>query len=162
MRYILAASAVLAVTGGIALAGAGMGPDAGRGGVFEGFLQEMDTDKNGVVSRAEIEALNAARAAEIDADKDGKISSAEFMAWHDAQRQKRMEKRLAAMDSDGDGAVSVAEFEAASTWRLARLDRDGDGEIEPREMRRRGDHGHGHSHDHDSRLTPPVEEPEAN
>ena len=62
VRYVLAASAVLAVTGGIAFAGSGMGPDDGmRHGfhMFHGFLDEMDADKDGAVSRAEAEATRA-------------------------------------------------------------------------------------------------------
>lgn len=158
IHYVLAASAMLALTGGAALAGAGMGHD---GGNRFGFLQAMDADKDGAVTRAEIEAASAARAAEIDADGNGSISAAELLAWHDAQRQKRMEQRLAAMDSDGDGTVSVAEYEAASNWRLARLDRDGDGKIERHELRR---HGHRHDHRHEwrrDRAGAPIEEPAA-
>lgn len=180
MRHVLAASAILAVSGGVALAGAAMGPEHGRMRGLQGMFQDMDADQDGVVSRAEIEARNAARADEIDADKNGAITAAELLAWHDAQRQKRMEERLAAMDSDGDGTVSVEEFGDASTWRMARFDRNGDGEIEMREMRRHGEryrgtdgdrHGHRHGHGYGPGYgygepsgddpMPPAEEPQA-
>ncbi len=97
---------------------------------FLGFLKQMDADGSGSVTRTEIAAFNAARAAEMDGDKDGQITVAELEAWREAQRVKRLTAQLAAMDSDGDGKVSLAEHEAAATWRLARLDLDGDGKIE--------------------------------
>lgn len=104
----------------------------GHGRHFLGFLKQMDTDGSGSVTRTEIAAFNADRAAEMDGDKDGQITVAELEAWREAQRVKRLTAQLAAMDSDGDGKVSVAEHEAAATWRLARLDHDGDGMIELR------------------------------
>lgn len=116
----------------------------GHGWHFPGFLKEMDADGSGSVTRIEIAAFNAARAAEMDGDKDGQITVAELEAWHDAQRTKRLTARLAAMDSDGDGKVSVAEHEAASTWRLARLDHDGDGKIELEHFGRHGGPGASH------------------
>lgn len=103
-----------------------------------GMLMQMDSDGDGKVTRAEIEAFNAARAAAVDSNQDGEVTVAELEAYREAQRQQRLAAHLAAMDSDGDGKVSVAEFEAASTWRLARLDRDGDGIIEMREPGRHG------------------------
>jgi Ca2+-binding EF-hand superfamily protein len=106
------------------------GDSRGHGRPFLGLLKEMDADGSGSVTRTEIAAFNAARAAEMDADKDGQITVAEVESWREAQRVKRLTEQLAAMDSDGDGKVSLAEHEAAATWRLARLDRDGDGMIE--------------------------------
>ncbi len=126
--------------------GGGHGWGHGDGRPFLGFLEEMDADNNGAVSRAEIDRFSAARAAEIDADQDGQITVDELQAFHDAQRKKRLGEHLAAMDADGDGKVTVAELQAASTWRLARFDRDGDGVIE-----RRGDKRHHGVHQHDHR-----------
>lgn len=153
LRHVLAASAILVATGGIALAGSGMGSGHGMGRGFHQMFEAMDADGDGAATRAEIEALNATRAGEVDADKDGAITASELLAWREAEREKartaRAERQLARMDADGDGAVSTAEFEAARTWRMARFDRNGDGTIEPQEMARRaGMHGHGHGHGH--------------
>lgn len=147
----LAASIVIAaspaMSQGMPGHGGGFGGGHGDGRPFLGFLEEMDADDNGAVSRAEIDTFNTARAAEIDADKDGQVSVDELQAFHDAQRKKRMGEHLAAMDADGDGKVTVAELQAASTWRLARFDRDGDGVIELREAGRH--HGHFRHHGSD-------------
>lgn len=139
--YVVGGISLTALAGSLAFAGAPeMNRWHGGGHGFMGSLHEMDVDANGSVTRAEVDAFAAARAAEIDADKNGEVTVAELEAFREAQRQKRLAERLAAMDSDGDGKVTVAELEAASTWRFARFDRDGDGTIE---LRRMGRHGHG-------------------
>jgi hypothetical protein len=51
-----------------------MGPDGGHGRWGHWMFQEMDANKDGKVTQAEIDAFEAARAAEIDADHDGKIT----------------------------------------------------------------------------------------
>lgn len=103
---------------------------------IERFLKEMDTDGDGALSRAEIEAAQAKRVAEIDADKNGQISIEELKAAHERQRERWMQERLARHDADKDGVVSTEEFERARTWRMSRLDGDGDGVITAREMER--------------------------
>jgi hypothetical protein len=108
------------------------------------FLTQMDADKDGTVTSAEIEAFQAAHAAEIDADKNGTITVDEMIAHEEKMRTQRMADRLKAMDRNGDGNVSVEEYEAARTWRMARLDRNGDGRIEPDEMRFHGGQRHHH------------------
>ena len=110
------------------------GPRAGM--MFDRMQTEMDADKNGTVTRAEIEAFHAARAKEIDANNDGQITAAELQAFRDKQRERRMAEMLKTMDKDGDGKVSVAEFEAAQSWRMARFDRNGDGAIDRMDMMR--------------------------
>ncbi|WP_162913139.1 EF-hand domain-containing protein [Rhodospirillaceae bacterium SYSU D60014] len=115
--------------------------DTRHGHWGERMLLQMDSDKDGTITRAEIDASAAARAAAIDADQDGTITVEEIDAYREKRRAERMAERLARMDRDGDGKVSVEEFEDAQTWRLARFDRNGDGTIERREMRH-GRHGH--------------------
>jgi len=147
--YVVGGVSLTVLVGGLALAAApGFGDGAHGERGFSRFLKDMDADADGSVTRVEIAAFNAKRAAEIDADKDGQVTVAELEAFRDAQRQKRMEEHLAAMDSDGDGKVTVAELEAASTWRIARLDRDGDGMIEQGELGRHRGPGHGHGSGH--------------
>ena len=136
----------LALVGGFAAVSfAGdMGKHEGRHGHWGRMaLTEMDADKDGTVTSAEIKAHEAAEAAEIDADKNGTITVDELIAHHEKMRQQHMADRLKAMDQNGDGNISVDEYEAAHTWRMARLDRNGDGKIEPDEMRFRH-HGERH------------------
>lgn len=142
LGYTLGGVVLTALVGSIAIAAApGGGGDGMPGGGFIRLMEEMDADRNGAISRVEIEAFNAARAAAMDADGNGEVTVAELEDYREAQRQKRMAEHLNAMDSDGDGKVSVAELQAAANWRLARLDRDGDGAIERDEvgLRHHGD-----------------------
>ena len=143
---ILAGAVAVLATGGIAAAYAAQshhGHHWGQGRMhwMESMLMPMDSDKDGSVSRAEIESGAAAKATEIDANKDGNITVDEVVAYREKQRLHRLADEIKAMDSDSDGKVSVAEYEAAQVWRLARLDRDGNGTIDPQElMPRKGPH----------------------
>jgi EF-hand domain pair/EF hand len=111
-----------------------MGPDGGRGHWGRWMFQEMDANHDGKVTQAEVDAFEAARAAEIDANHDGKITADEIQAFREKQRAKREAAMLARMDTNGDGTVSVQEYQAAQTWRLARMDRNGDGTIDEQDM----------------------------
>lgn len=135
----IAALAGVAATAAMADAWRGhwRGHDGSHAGMMFGRMQtEMDADKDGTVTRAEVEAFHAARAKEIDANNDGQITAAELQAFRDKQRERRMAEMLKTMDKDGDGKVSVAEFEAAQSWRTARFDRNGDGAIDRMDMMR--------------------------
>lgn len=159
--YVLGGVSLAVLVGGLAVAAVPGLSDGRFGGGhgdrgFLSFLKDMDADADGSVTRVEIAAFTAQRAAAMDADKDGQVTVAELEAFRDAQRQKRMEEHLAAMDSDGDGKVTVAELEAASTWQIARLDHDGDGMIEQDELGGHRGHGHrfGHGPDRDRQRGP--------
>ena len=138
---ILAGVAAVLVAGGIAAvayaAQSKHGDHRGHGGHMrwmESMLMPMDSDSNGSISRAEIEAGAAAKATEIDANKDGSITAEEVVAYREKQRLQRLADQIKAMDQDGNGTVSVQEYQAAQTWRLARLDDDGNGTIDPKEL----------------------------
>lgn len=75
-------------------------------------LKAADTDGDGVLSRAEIEALAQKRIVSRAAD--------------------RMERRL---DVNGDGKVTLAEVENQRKKEFAALDRNEDGKIDRSEMR---------------------------
>ena len=75
-------------------------------------LKAADTDGDGVLSRAEIEALVQKRIVSRAAD--------------------RMERRL---DVNGDGKVTLAEIENQRKKEFAALDRNDDGKIDRSEMR---------------------------
>jgi EF-hand domain pair/EF hand len=123
-----------------------MGPDGGHGHWGRWMFLEMDANHDGKVTQAEIEAFEAARAAEIDANHDGKITADEIQAFREKERAKREAARLARMDTNGDGTVSVQEYEAAQTWRLARMDRNGDGTIDEQDMHMPDGGGMHHRH----------------
>lgn len=132
------------IVAGLSLAVAG-GAFAGPGHDHGPMTAKLDSDGDGQIKVAEVEADAAKRAAEIDANADGRITAAEVQAHRELQRQARAEKRLARLDADKDGSVSTEEFASSQSQRLAKLDADGDGVISHEEFRagrhdRRGGH----------------------
>lgn len=77
------------------------------------FFDEMDSNHDGVVTRAEMTAVVEQRFAALDTDHDGKISAAE----RQAERDHRRVERFSAMDTDHNGQLSQQELEAARTAR---------------------------------------------
>lgn len=118
------------------LAMGGMG-----GGLFnpENFDQ-IDTDKDGKLSKAEMEAHRAARFAASDTNKDGKLSVDELTAAHGKRAAERAEKgagkMLEHLDKDGDGALSLAEMATPKRGEkmFARIDQDGDDMLSKAEL----------------------------
>ncbi|EJN01640.1 hypothetical protein [Phyllobacterium sp. YR531] len=107
----------------------------------------IDTNDDGVLDQAEF--TNIDRLKEADTDKDGTLSKQEIEAMamkRVVERQaQRMTKRL---DVDGDGVVTIAEVEKQKAKRFALMDRNDDGKIDKSEMRqgRKGHHGHNKHH----------------
>jgi Ca2+-binding EF-hand superfamily protein len=92
--------------------------DDGQHGPREGhrtqvMFQRLDTDRDGRVTREEIDIRVTARFDVLDADGDGLISRDEF-----AQRSLA---RFAKADADGDGAITQQEAaDARRAWRQKR------------------------------------------
>lgn len=136
-RTLLAAALLTALAiPTIVAAGHGPGGHDGDHRGHGGMLAQMDTNRDGQVSRAEADAFHAARLAEMDANADGTIAFEEMQAFHAAQRELRARARFAHLDANGDGNVSVEEMAAMGDERFARMDRNGDGVISADEMRR--------------------------
>jgi Ca2+-binding EF-hand superfamily protein len=171
-RKTILALAALPVLGlGIAAGAAqarGWGDDRMGGGMppmLPGFA-ELDADKDGKVTRAEIDALRAERQKAMDPDGDGFITAAEMKAHAADQARARAEamvdRLFARLDADKDGKLSAAEALSGPMAggrgvdrMFGRVDRDGDGAISQAEydaaaermaegMRRHGERrGHG-------------------
>jgi Ca2+-binding EF-hand superfamily protein len=131
----------LGVVAGVAEA-RGWGEDRMGGGMpqmLPGFA-EMDADKDGKVTRAEIDAIRAERQKAMDPDGDGYVTLEEMKAHAGEQARARAEamvdRMFARLDTDKDGKLSAAE---ALSGPMAggrgvdrmfdRLDRDGDGAL---------------------------------
>lgn len=130
-----------ALIGGAALAAvpaiAG-GGHRGPGGPGPNLLKQFDTNDDGKLTQAEIDAARQARLEPFDADKNGALSLAEYQAlWLDAM-QRAMVRAFQANDLDGDGSVTVVEFQARFADIVEDLDRNGDGELTRDELRRPG------------------------
>lgn len=129
---------------------AGRGPGAG--------IARLDTDGDGRISRAELEAADSRRGRghrgggwlleqfdTIDADGDGHIVRSELRSWQQAQRQqrqaeraRRFQERFDAADADGDGRLSRAEVDAKMprlSASFAWMDEDGDGYLSREDLR---------------------------
>jgi Ca2+-binding EF-hand superfamily protein len=109
-----------------------------------GASDDWDTNSDGVVTRAEAEAAAVERTRKLfdtlDADKNGTLTKQEL----DAAREKRhaamrehADERFKAADTDGDGRLSKAEAETGMPRLAARfddLDADKDGALTPEEL----------------------------
>ncbi|MBU0656972.1 MAG: EF-hand domain-containing protein [Gammaproteobacteria bacterium] len=73
-------------------------------------LLQYDTNQDGIISRAEMEAGKAAEFAKADANANGFLSWDEFNAWNEAKRIAQINTVFAVMDADGNASVSAAEF----------------------------------------------------
>ena len=158
----IAGSLVLVMgTAGIATAhGKGNGDRDARGPMTPEIFAQIDTDSDGKITAAEMEAHRAARFAAADADGDGKLSADEMVAARDARRTARMTDMVTRMDTDGDGLLSAEELAEGANRRgpmdmLERLDTDGDGALSLEELAqardgfgrkggKKGHRGHGH------------------
>lgn len=145
----IVALSTLIVAGFAVSADAQMGRDRGAA-----LWQDADTDNDGRITRAEVEAARAAQFAAADADGDGQLTEAELAASHAASAAERAEaqaaRRISRMDVNGDGTLSIGEI--PSMMRIFdRLDTNGDGAIDADERAQaryhRGEDRKGHRRD---------------
>lgn len=174
---LLAAAAMIAIASSGVIATAQNTPEspsgpAGAAGQtpMSMMFERFDTDGDGAVTRAEIDALRMQAFESADADGDGMLNAEELAAWQDARRAERaaarMRARLDRLDSDGDGLVSAEELAASGppAAMFDRMDADGDGAITLAELneargkwrdrgagRMGGKHGHGRAGHHGDR-----------
>lgn len=90
--HLIYGAVIALMIGGIVPAMAdGHGGDKGKhkGSMFE----KLDTDKDGLVTKAEFLAHAEERFAKMDADGNGSFTKEEAKAHHDAKKEKRKEKR---------------------------------------------------------------------
>ncbi len=131
----LIAAGLMAIGTSHAMAGNGNEARPGKLAVVEA-IKAADTNKDGLISRAEAEA-GLPRAAKhfdrLDTNKDGQISADEFKAGH--HKVKHMHGAKA--DADKDGFITRAEADANAP-RLAKrfdeIDANKDGKISREEM----------------------------
>lgn len=113
-------------------------------------FRKMDADKNGRLTRVEIEqfqklsavaeaqARNRALFTQLDADKSGQVSPAEFAKLVTAPPAANAQPMLARMDGDRDQQISLVEHRTATLANFDRLDTDKDGSVTPAEMKAGG------------------------
>ena len=148
---------VTALCGAPLLAGAQ--PGGGPGKWSKPGLEQLDTDKNGSVSPAELQADVTRHFAQLDTNKDGRVTKQEadaFMtskrAEHQAEHAEHAKQRFAEQDANKDGKLSKQELARMPGDWFERLDLDGDGFVSQDEMKeahetmkeRFGKRGEGH------------------
>jgi Ca2+-binding EF-hand superfamily protein len=116
-------------------------PDADRADrMAQHMLARIDTDKDGKISKAEIDAESAALFKRLDKNADGKIASDEVRHHRWGGKGAGM---LGRMDTDKDGNITKAEFTTAEDQMFQKLDANGDGVISQDEMQAAHRHHHG-------------------
>ncbi|ATF19100.1 EF-hand domain-containing protein [Phaeobacter gallaeciensis] len=144
---VIAVGAVIGATGAIAKPGFG-----GKGGFGPRMsFEEMDTNGDGQVTKAEMKGLREARFATADANGDGKLTLAEMEAAAQARAKTRAAAMLERMDADKDGALSLDELPKPrrAGKMFDRVDANDDGAISKEEFESarakfRGRFGGGH------------------
>lgn len=111
---------------------------------------KMDADKDGVLTRGEVEAFQrAATVAEagtraralfgrLDSDKNGQLSFAEFARSQGAPPQVNGQPFLSQLDANKDGRISLVEHRAGKLRNFDNIDSDKDGTVTAAEMRAAG------------------------
>ena len=144
MKYVLILAALglgsaAVIAGGDALAHPQGGSHAER-------LKAADTNGDGMISRAEAQALPrlAERFDTIDKNGDGQLTRDELRF---ARGQAMRAGLVRHLDKDGDGKVSKAEALAAAEERFNRADANHDGFLTGEELQAARHHGrHGKQH----------------
>ena len=164
---LVSALAVALGAGAVMAKGWGEGRMGGHGdmsGMMPAFAT-LDTDGDGKITRAELDARKADRQKAMDPDGDGFITLDEMKAHAAEQARTRAEamvdRMFARLDTDKDGKLSAAEAlsgpmggQRGAERMFDRLDRDGDDAISAEEyarmterMQGRGEgRGHGQRH----------------
>ncbi|MBN9408796.1 MAG: hypothetical protein J0H69_06550 [Burkholderiales bacterium] len=161
----LAAAAMAALLSACASGGApAAGPAAPAGGHGQtAFMGSYDANRDGVVTRAEYDAIRLQRFRDADTNKDGVLSEAEYVAefegrlkrqYFDQGRQpdaayensiKQAKVRYAIVNRARDGRFTRAEDEAIADKTFKAADTNGDGRVDsndpprPREARNDAD-----------------------
>jgi Ca2+-binding EF-hand superfamily protein len=99
------------------------------------MLERFDTNKDGQITREEVEAARKAHFASFDTDKDGALSQGEFRSMM-AERLDEMAKRgFERMDSNKNGKIEPGEQRHSPARRIGRLDGNWDGVVTAEELR---------------------------
>lgn len=113
-------------------------------------FRKMDADKNGQLTRIEIEQFQRIQAvaqaqarnrqlfARLDTDKNGQVGPAEFAKLTQAPPASNAQPILTRMDSNRDSQVSMIEHRTATLANFDRLDTDKDGIVSASEMKAGG------------------------
>ncbi|HJL66989.1 MAG: EF-hand domain-containing protein [Rhodospirillales bacterium] len=114
--------------------GKGMG---GPFGMADKVFDKFDVDKNGTITKTEIDGVRKNELAKNDANKDGKLSLNEFQTLWTGLMRERMVDHFQRLDSDGDAVVTEEEIAKPMDRIMSFMDRNNDGSITKDELQRK-------------------------
>jgi Ca2+-binding EF-hand superfamily protein len=113
-------------------------------------FRKMDADKNGQLTRTEIEqyqtqqlaaqarARNKSLFGQLDTDKNGQLSQAEFSKIATPAPAANAQPMMTRMDGNRDSQISITEHRTATLANFDRVDSDKDGVVTAAEMKSGG------------------------
>jgi Ca2+-binding EF-hand superfamily protein len=88
--------------------------------------KRLDRNNSGAVTFAEFVRASDERLARMDKNGDGAIGRDEFMAYHEAEARRRVDRIFAALDRKGTGRIAAADLKGAEAQRLLVCDANKD------------------------------------
>jgi Ca2+-binding EF-hand superfamily protein len=101
----------------------------------EKSFNQLDGDKDGKLSVAEIEPRSEKYLFRLDQNADGSLTKEEIEAWLQKGLERRRDLMLADYDADHDGTISRQELSTFVSAEFGKADKDGDGSISLEESR---------------------------
>lgn len=117
---------------------------------MDGEFKRMDADKNGILTKVEIQAFQRATAMqqararhdaifnELDSDRNGQLSKAEFARAQNPAPPANPSPLLGQADLNRDQTVTLVEYRTAKLGIFDRMDVDKDGVVSVAELRAAG------------------------
>ena len=117
---------------------------------MDGEFRKMDADKNGQLTKPEIEQFQTQQAAaqsrarnkelfeQLDKDKNGQLSQSEFAKIATPAPVANAQPMISRMDGNRDSQISGAEYRASTLANFDRVDSDKNGIVTADEMKAGG------------------------
>ena len=133
---LLGAVSLVAGATVFAFAAPAIAEKGGMMGRHKAHLEEIDTDKNGKISKAEANAAREKHFMEADADGNGSVSFEEFQTMTEKRRKLRLKHKFERSDKNNDGVLTADELGGRHADLFERMDTNGDGEVSKEERRK--------------------------
>ena len=104
------------------------GPGSLHGRLSDRALRDFDLNKDGKITKAEVEKVLARRFSEAAGGK-ATLSESQFATAHEKMLHEHTDMMFRRADWNGDGVLSLGEFRAPLRARFTRVDRDGSGTV---------------------------------